>query len=213
MSVFEINDNAIFSKNDVFGLHAGKYCQLAVGNQVANLPVDRHDVLRLNNVVAVDQFSRGRVAGNVNLSVRLVNNLCTQTREVVNDAVHRILITRNQGRRENHRIAGFNTDKAMRSLRDSRKGGHWLSLRPRCHVYPLIRGKQGNLIGINNEPLGNCEIALFLSDTHIPFHRTANQGDAATMMCSSVDDLLDAVNMRSKRSNNDLAGSLSKNLI
>ena len=62
MSVFEINDNAIFSKNDILGLHAGKYCQLTIGNQVANLPVDRHHVLRLNNVVAVDQFSRGRVA-------------------------------------------------------------------------------------------------------------------------------------------------------
>ena len=153
------------------------------------------------------------MAGNVNLSVRLVNNLCPQTREVVNDAVHRILITRNQGRCENHRIARFNTDKAMRSLRDSRKGGHRLSLRSRCHVYPLIGRKQGNLIGIDDEPLRNCEVTLFLSDAHIPFHRTANQGNTATMMCSSVDDLLDTVNMRSKRSNDDLAGSLGKNLI
>ena len=186
---------------------------MTIGNQVANLPVDRHDVLRLNDIVAVDQFSRGRVAGNVDLSIRLVNNLCAQTCEVVNHAVHRVLITRNQGRRENHRIAGFNTDKAMRSLRNSRKGGHWLSLRPSCHVYPLIGRKQGDLIGIDNEPLRNCEVTLLLSDTHIPFHRTANQSNTAAMMCSCVDDLLDTVNMRSKRSDNDLSCSLGKNLI
>ena len=138
------------------------------------------------------------MAGNVNLSIRLVNNLCAQTREVVNDAVHRVLITWNQGRRENHGIAGFNTDKAVRSLRNSRKCGHWLSLRSSGHVYPLIGRKQGNLIGIDDEPLRNCEVTLFLSNAHIPFHRTTNQGDAATMMRSCIDDLLNTVNMRGK---------------
>ena len=110
MPIAQINDNAIFCKNNILGLHTSENSQLAISNKVANLPVNRHDICRLNDVVAVDQFTGSSVTGHVDLRIGLVNDLCTQASQVIDHPIHRIFIPGNQRRGKN---AWIYTDKPV----------------------------------------------------------------------------------------------------
>ena len=113
MAITQINNNAVFCKNNILGFHTGENSQLAIGNKVTDFPVNRHDVCRLNDVVAVDQFAGSSVTGHVNLRIGLVNNLCAQASQVIDHPVHRVFIPGNQRRGKNDSIAGIHTDKAV----------------------------------------------------------------------------------------------------
>ncbi|CAB4542501.1 unannotated protein [freshwater metagenome] len=62
--------------------------------------MNRHHILWLQDVVAVKQFAGGRMAGNVNLGVTLVNHVGAQLGKPVDHAINRVFVTRNQRRSE-----------------------------------------------------------------------------------------------------------------
>ena len=95
-AVFEIHNGTGFAQEHAFFGNTCLFCQFPVSNQVTNLAVNRHHVLRFQNVVAVQQLSRRRVTRNVNLRVALMHNSHAEFHQGVNDAVHAGFVAWNQ---------------------------------------------------------------------------------------------------------------------
>ena len=65
----------------------------------------RHDVLRLQDVVAVEQLSRCRVTRNVHLGIALVHDVCAELGQTINDSIDGVLVARNQRTSQDNGVA------------------------------------------------------------------------------------------------------------
>ena len=98
--------------------------------------MNRHYVLRLQNVVHVKQLSSGRVTGDVNLSVALVNHIGAKLGEPINDSVNSVLVSRNQRAGQNDSVAFDNFDVVLQ-IHHARKYRHRLTLATGGHEHYL----------------------------------------------------------------------------
>ncbi|CAB4900717.1 unannotated protein [freshwater metagenome] len=87
----------------------------------------RHNVLRLQNVVAIQQFTGGRVARHVHFGIALVHDVGAETGEAVNDTVNGILVSGNQTRGQDDCVARPDLD-LMFEVCHARQNGHRLTL-------------------------------------------------------------------------------------
>ena len=76
--------------------HPGGHSQLGVRDQVSPLTVHGHDVAWLDDVVAVEQLPRRRVARDVHPRIALVHDGRSQAHQPVDDAKDRVLIARDE---------------------------------------------------------------------------------------------------------------------
>ena len=82
---------------------AGGGGQVGVRLQVPPLAVHRHDVARLDDVVAVEELAGAGVAGDVHHRVALVHDLGAPAGEPVDDPVDRVLVARGSATRPSGR--------------------------------------------------------------------------------------------------------------
>ena len=97
----------------------------------------RHDIARLEDVVAVEQLTRRGVARDVHLSVALVHHVGAEFGQQVDYSEHRVLIARNQRRSKDDGVALGNLDVVL-EVRHAREHRHRLALRTRRHVDDLV---------------------------------------------------------------------------
>ena len=154
-----------------------------------------HHVLGLNDVVAVDELTGARVAGHVHLRVLLRHDARTQAGQVVDDAVHGVLVTGDQRGGQHNHVAGLDRHGAVRPHRHARQGRHRLALRTGRHVDTLGGRQLANTLEVHDEALGDRQVALLLRDAHVALHGAAHEGHATPVVGGRVDDLLDAMHV------------------
>ena len=92
LALDQVDDDAVVGQDDAVGVDAGADREVGVGAQVAVLAVDRHDVARLHEVVAVDELTGAGVARDVHLGVALVDDVGAPAGEAVDDAGDGVLV-------------------------------------------------------------------------------------------------------------------------
>ena len=154
--------------------------ELRVREQVAVLAVDRQHVLRLQDVVAVEQLARGGVAGDVHLRVALVHDVGAELGEAVDHAVDGVLVAGDEARREDDGVALADLDLVV-AVRHAREHGHRLALRAGRHVDDLVVGDVAGLLVVDEHALGHLEVAEVGGDGHVAHHAAAEERDAAAV--------------------------------
>ena len=210
-AIAQIHNGAGLAEQHVLLRNAGLHRQVTAGNQVANLAVNRHNVLRLENVVAVKQLTRGSVTGNVNLRVALVHHVSAQLHEGVNDAEDAGLVTGNQRGGEHHGVAGLNLNLVV-TVRHARQCRHRLALRTGAHHHDLVGAVVVNLLQVHQHVSGNLQVAQLLSNGHVTHHGAAHEHDLAATLSGCVQYLLHAVNVRGEGRHNDAAACVTENV-
>src|SRR5690606_9902836 len=74
VTVPQVHDGAVLGDDRALARDAGLDRKLRVRDEVASLAVHGHDVAGTQNVVRIEQFTRGRVPRNVDFRVALVHD-------------------------------------------------------------------------------------------------------------------------------------------
>src|SRR5699024_4000120 len=136
-AVDEVDDDAVLGEHDPVGVYTGGDGQLAVGDEMTPLPVDRHDVAGPDDVVAVQEFPGAGMAGDVDLGVALVHDVGAESHQAVDDAVDGVLVAGDQARGEQHGVALADVD-AVVPVGHPRQCGHRLALAAGAHEDDLV---------------------------------------------------------------------------
>ena len=175
--------------------------------------MDGHDVLGLDDVVAVDEFSGARMARHMHLRVLLRHDARAQAGQVVDNAVHGVLIARDQRGRQHDHVTRLNRHRTVRPYRHARQGGHRLALGAGRHVDALGGRQFTDTLEVHDDALGDRQVSFLLGDAHIALHGAAHERDATPVVSSGINNLLDAVHVRGEGGDDDLAGCLAENLV
>ncbi len=186
---------------------AGQGAQFGVGTQVAPFAVDRHEVLRAADVVEVQELARGRVAGDVDLGVALVDDVRAPAGQAVDDAVDRVLVAGDEGRREDHRVAVDDSDLVV-AVGHPRQGCHRFALGAGADQHHLVVREVVQRLDVHDQARRDLQVAQVPGDAHVADHRAADEGDPAAVFMGGVEDLLDAVDVAGEARHDDaLAGA------
>ncbi len=209
----EVDHVAVLGQHHVLRVDTGLDGNQSVGHQMAVFAVDRHGALGLDDVVHVQQLALIAVTGHVHGGIVAVDDLGAELHQLVDDLVDAVLVTRNQGAGENHRVELIDMDVTVVAVGDTAKGGHRLALGAGAHVDELVVLNVVGLLEVHNGAFRNVQIAKIGSDGHVAHHRTADKHDLATVLVGGIHHLLHAVHMGGEAGDDDLAGSLRKCLV
>ena len=106
----EVYDDAVLGQHNPVAGNTGLHGQGGVGHQVTPLAMNRHDVARLDDVVAVEQLAGAGVTGDVNLGVALVHHFGAQAHQAVDDPVDGVLVTGDQRGCQQYCVADTHLD-------------------------------------------------------------------------------------------------------
>ena len=210
-AIAQIHDGAGLAEQHALLRNTGLHRQVAAGNQVANLTVNRHNVLRLENVVAVQQLTRSSVTGNVNLRIALVHHVSSQLHEGVNDTEDAGLVTGNQRGCEHHGIARLNLNLVV-TVRHARQCRHRLALRTGAHHHDLVGAIVIDLLQVHQHVRGNLQVAQLLSNGHVTHHGAAHEHDLTATLSGCIQHLLHSVNVRGKGRHNNATACVTENV-
>src|SRR5699024_9548529 len=82
-AVDQVDHHAVLGEHDPLGVETALHGERAIGHEVTDLTVHGQDVLRSDDVVAVEQFAGRGVPGDVHAGVRLVHDLRPEAGEAV----------------------------------------------------------------------------------------------------------------------------------
>ena len=142
-----------------------------------------------------------------------VDHARAELHELVDDLVHAVLVARDQGAGEDHRVEFVDRNVAVVAVGDAAKGSHRLALRSGAHVDELVVLHVVGLLEVDDGALGDVQVAQIGGDGHVAHHRTADEDDLAAVLVRRVDDLLHAVHMRREARDDDLAARLREGLV
>ena len=174
--------------------------------------VHRQDVLRLEDVVAVEQFARGGVARDVHLRVALVHDVRTELRQPVDHAVDGVLVAGDEARGEDDGVARAGLDLVV-EVGHAAEHRHGLALRPGGHVDDLVVGQVAGLLVVDEHALGDVEVAEVLGDRHVAHHAAPQQRDPAAVRGRGIQHLLHAVDVAREARHDDAARRPADHLV
>src|SRR5690606_38651306 len=126
-AVLEVDDGAVLGEDRVL---LGNPCvdrELRIGDEVTVFTVNGKHVPGLDDVVAVEQFARGGVTGDVYLRISLVNDVRTELGEAVDHAVDGVLVAGDLARGEDDGVALPHLDRVIH-VGHAAQNGHRLAL-------------------------------------------------------------------------------------
>ena len=176
--------------------------EFGVGPQVAPFAVDRHQVLRLADVVEVQQLAGRGVAGDVHLGVALVDDVGAPAGQAVDHAVDRVLVARDEGRGQDHRVALDDADLVV-AVGHPGQRGHRLALGAGADQDDLVVREVVERLDVHDEARRDLQVAEVTGDAHVADHRAADEGDPAAVLVGGVEDLLDAVHVAGEARHDD----------
>ncbi len=105
LAIAELEHVPVLADEDVVVFEPGVPRDLAVGDHVAVLTVDGHEVLRPHDVVVEAQLVGGGVAGHVDLGDALVDDVGALAEQTVDRAEDGVLVARDDRRGHDHGVA------------------------------------------------------------------------------------------------------------
>src|SRR5690606_19592826 len=203
LAVDEVDDDAVLGEHDPLGRYPGLHRVCAVGDEVTDLAVDRHDVAGLDDVVDVQQLACARVDGDVHQDVSLLEHLRADASEPVDDPVDGVLVPGDEGGGEDHRVAGADGD-AVVAVGDPAQRRNRLALGAGGNEDELVVAQVVDLLDVDDGVLGDGEVAQFGGDAHVAHHGASDEGHLAAVGVGGVEHLLDAVDVRGEGRDDDL---------
>ena len=211
-AVAQVDDGAVLADDRALRRDAGVLRELGVGDQVAVLAVHGQHVLRLQDVVAVEQLAGGGVARDVHLGVALVHDVGAELGQAVDHAVDGVLVAGDQARGEDDRVALAQLDLVV-VVRHAAEHGHRLALRAGRHVDDLVVRQVARLLVVDQDALGHVQVAELGGDGHVAHHAAAEQRDAAPVGGRGIQHLLHAVHVAREARDDDAARGLADDLV
>ena len=129
-----------------------------------------HDVLGLDDVVAVQQLPRGGMSRDVYFRVPLVNHLGAEPCQIIDNPIDRALVTRNQTRGKHNSVAGSHLNTVVVAPGNSPKSSHRFALGSCHHVDALTARDAIHFRQRDHDVLSRVQIPQIRSNAHIPFH-------------------------------------------
>ena len=135
----ELDHAADFGIKDAIVRDASFAAEVAIERHVAVFAVNRHRVLRLEEIDHLPQFVTSGVAGNVHaLVLRAVDHGRATAEEIVDGAGHGFFVTGYRSRRNEYGIADTDPQLGMLSGRDARQRGGGFALAAGQHDHALL---------------------------------------------------------------------------
>ena len=190
---------------------AGLDGELAVGDQVPGFAVHGHGVLRLEDVVRVEQLPGRGVAGNVDLGGALVHHVRAELHQAVDHAEDRVLVARDQRGGQDDGVALADADPVV-AVGHAGQGCHGLALRTGGHQDQLVVRHVVHVLQVHQDALGYVQVAQLLRDGHVADHGAAHEADLAAVGGSGVEHLLHPVDVGGEGRDDDALLDLAEEL-
>ncbi len=175
--------------------------------------VDGHKVARLEQVEEHLELLLGRVARDVDACLFAIDDVRAASEQIVDVAVDGRLVARDGLGRDQHRVAVFELDVAVASLRHAGEGGVGLALRAGGDDADLVIWQAGHLVQRRHGARRIAQVPQVMGDARVLLHAAARQRHAATELLGGLDDELDAREQRGKGGDDDAARSRGERLL
>ena len=172
--------------------------QLGMLYQVAELAVDRHKEARPKHLDQPLQFLLAGVARDVRLGLVAIVDVRASLKQAVDDAIGRLLVTRDGMRGDQHRVALLDLKRAVVVGCQPVQDRHWLALGSSCHDDHLVGRQAIDVLQAHQHILRDIEIAQLAGNLGVLDHTPAGNGDLAPVLPCDVHHLLDARDQRGK---------------
>lgn len=176
---------------DQHARHAGGARQLCVLVQMQGLAVNGNQQLRLHPGDQVPQLVAAGMAGDVDQSVAVGDDLDALEHEIVDDRADSLLVAWNGARGEDDAVAAVERDLGMVVVGDACQRRTRLALASGAQGQHLVRRKVTVDLG-RAEILHAVEIAGLAGDLHHALHGAADHDDLAVGSLRRLGDRLDA---------------------
>src|SRR6266487_553087 len=175
--------------------------------------MDRHEELRSDQAQHQLQLFLRAVAGDVHIREALVEHLGTLAEEIIDRAMHHLLVARYRRCREDHCIARLYANLAMILIRDTRQGRSWFALTPGTDDHYLFRLKLIDILDADKHALGDIQVAKLNRHLHIVNHAATDQSDETIITGRGVDHLLHTRYQRGKSCEHNATRRVGKDLV
>ncbi len=209
-AVDEVDAHAVLDDERV--LHARALGERGVGDEVAPLAVHRQHVAGLDEVVAVHELAGAGVPGDVHLRVALVHDVGAPADQAVDHAVDGVLVAGDERAGEEDRVALAHLDDVL-AARHAAECRHRLALRARADERDLVVRQLVQRLEVDDEALGDAQVAEVGRDLHVADHRAAHERDLAAVLLGGVEHLLDPVHVAREAGDDDALGRRAEHLL
>ena len=112
---------------------------------------------------------------------------------MVDDAEDAFLVAGNDAGAEDNGIAGIDVGVAVVVNGGAAEGGHGFALRSADEDHQLLGREVAHLAGIDDQALGNVDVAEVLRNLSAFHHGAADDGDLAVVLASQIERDADAI--------------------
>ena len=183
VSLVNSRDLAVFHQDGALG-DAGGHGEFDVALEVAEVAVDGDEELGLDEVDHHLELFLGAVSGDVDETVGtvVVDDDGVPPLEVVDDAVDGFFVTGDDARAHEDGVAGVDLGKLVVVDGGSAERAHGFALGAGDHDEDLVGGHVADLAGVDEQALGNLDVAEVLGDLGRVVHGAADDGDLASVL-------------------------------
>ncbi|CAB4731483.1 unannotated protein [freshwater metagenome] len=136
--------------------------------------------------------------------IPLVHDGRSELRETVDDPVNRVLIARDERRRQNNGVLGPDADR-MVTVGDPRQDRHRLALRAGADKHALVVRHRIEILNRHDRSARHLQVAEVAGNPHVADHRAPDEGNLAAVEPRHLDNLLDSVHVGGEGRQDDAA--------
>ena len=155
------------------------------------------------------------MAADVNQAIRPVvaDDVGVAAAEVVNDAEYALLVPWNNARAEDHGVAGVDMRVLVVVDCGAAQGRHGFTLRAADQDHQLLGRVVAHLAGIDDEALGNFDVAEVLGNLSALHHGTTDDSHFAAMLAGQIEGDADAEDGGGEAAEEELLLGLREDLV
>ena len=165
--------------------------------------MDRNEKLRSHQVVHQLQLFLAGMPRDVDFGHLFVIDLGAPPVEVVDQVGDGLLVPGNEPGREDHSVPPLQLDLLVVVHGDAGQRAHRLPLGAGGDHADLLLGKMGELFQVDEDPVGDPQVAKLPGDLDVSHHGAAVEQDLAAAGGSGIHHLLDPVDMLEKGGDDD----------
>ena len=193
--------------------HAELARELRVLYEMMILAVHGDEELRPHEIVHELELLLARMARDVDALVAPVDDVGAELQQVVDRLGDELLVARDRRRRDDDRIARHDADLAVIGHRHARKRRHRFALAARRDDDDPAHRIVADLVDVDDCAFRRVDVAELERNVDDIDHAAAEHGHLALIAHRRVDDLLDAMDVRRERRDDDAAAAVVERLV
>src|SRR5579883_667847 len=153
------------------------------------------------------------MARNVYIRDALIEHLSSLAKQAVDRPMYHFLVARYGRGRENDRITGLDAHQAMILVSNAGQRRGRLALAAGTDDYYLLRLKFVDILGSDQHPFGNIQVAKLNRHLYVVDHAATNKRDKTLVARRRIHHLLYARDQRCKSRDENTSGGVSKDFV